>query len=573
MGPASWSEVGALVGMVAVVALLVWSRLANLSTSFRHDEAYTVLEFVNRGPRVILFADYHTNNHVLFSLLSWGTTALVGHSEVAYRFWSVVPGLLAVAVLGFWSWRRFAPVAGAAVIVLLTMSALHLELTPQGRGYGLVFLAAAGMLISAVRAADRGRIADLVLFALAGTVGIATYPLFALAFASQAIALLVRRELRWPIIVGSAVYAGAAVLFYGPFWDVITHGSLTTEKSGYDWLDAPFSDLARPSLATVMPDWLANTPSLATIFGLLVVLGGRWLWRRRDRTALLQLTVPVVVSSVALMAFRILHIPRYGSFLLVYVIVLMALGVVELSNLVWRYRALRPLIVLITAALILIGSGNVVEQTRRLPYENFKAVGQIVNRSEIERVTTNSSSPQGLQYYIGPTRLEVQEASALTRLFCYHPGAFIFVDHNFRSADPDLTCLQLRGSAPVHVPQETRGSIDVWLMPAENGAREMPATIAYAEAAFCQAHDDVQNELTSAEPDSDALADALARFGGFAPTEIIRQAREWSRLLAVELFTGERPSGAGFESASDAIEEFCQHQMQSRARRASLDQP
>src|SRR5207245_1576402 len=106
----------AIVGAMAV--LLAWSGLVGLDTSLWHDEAYTVVTFIDRGPDSMIFGYFNTNNHLLFSLLTWATTRTFGHFEAAYRFWSVVPALAAVGVVGWWAWRRLGPVAGAAVVVL-----------------------------------------------------------------------------------------------------------------------------------------------------------------------------------------------------------------------------------------------------------------------------------------------------------------------------------------------------------------------------------------------------------------------------------------------------------------------
>ena len=80
--------------------MLVWSRLANLGTSFWSDEAYSAYYYAGRGPRGIWFGTYVPNNHVLYNLLSWVTTGAVGRFEASYRIWSVVPGAAAVALIG-----------------------------------------------------------------------------------------------------------------------------------------------------------------------------------------------------------------------------------------------------------------------------------------------------------------------------------------------------------------------------------------------------------------------------------------------------------------------------------------
>jgi hypothetical protein len=444
------AEVIGLAVIAAVAVLLIWSRIANLGTSLWHDEAFTILTHINEGPRHILFDDYRSNNHVLFSLLSWATTGVIGHFETGYRIWSVVPGLAAVALLGWWAWRRFEPLAAAAVIVLLTVSPMHLDLTPQARGYGLVFLAEAGLLVSGVRATDSGRVANLGAFAFFGVMGTATYPAFGLVFASQGLALLVRRELRRPILVGSAFAAVAALLLYAPISDAVK-GSVTMERLSYGWLHAPFTYLARPSLATLLPARFAETPLLVAIFGVLVVLGGSWLWRRGDGAVLLQLTVPVVASCPVLLAVGLDVVPRFGSFLLLHVIVMLAMGVVAVWELARRIALLRIVLPIAAMASIVLGSADVIRITRQeatTPYENFERVGDVVRATGIQTVVTNSPRPQGLWYYVGRDRVRVvADESRLGDVLCTTRRPLVFIDHRFRERpEADSSCLRRRGS-------------------------------------------------------------------------------------------------------------------------------
>jgi hypothetical protein len=554
----------------ATVVLLLWSRLAQLDASLWHDEAYTVLNYVNGGPREIFFGDYRANNHVLFSLLTWATTGIVGHFDAAYRLWSVIPALGAVALVAWWTWRRLSPVAAAAVVVLATMSPLHFTLAPQARGYGLTLFAAAGMLVAADRASERGRVADVVLFGVFALVGTWTYPLFVLAVVFQAAVLAIQRDLRRPVLATCGVAAAGTLLFYWPMLGRIVEQAPQRHSEQLPWygpVSGPFNDLARPMLTVLFPervDLLTSHSFVAATYVLFAALGVRWLWRHEQRALLAHLVVPVVGTYLTLTVARFYLKPRFTSFLLFYVIVLLSLGVVELWHVMRHVSVVRPLIWAAIAAVVLVGSKDVIAQTRiqaEVPYENFKFVSQIVNESGIDRVMTNSRASTGLQYYLGSERLKVEDKDkgTLVRSFCYDLGPFIFVDHNgFGSPDPNLTCLRLRGAARVHVHQQARGSMDVWLVSGSNGAGGMAAE-AFAADAFCRARADVQTELSDHEPDTKTLSEALARLVGFAPA-VPEQARPWADRLREGVFIGRVPSSPAFENASQTVEWFCRSQ-------------
>ena len=475
-----------VVGLSAL--LLCWSRLAFLDVSFWHDEAFSVMTYVDRGPSTMLFGDYTPNNHLLYSLLSWATTWRLGTFEAAYRIWSVLPGLVAVAIVGWWAWRRFAPFVGAAVVVLLTISPMHLDIVPQARGYGLGFLAGAGMLVGAARACDRGRASDVAWFAGFGLVGIWTLPPMVIPFLAQAAVVFVaRHDLRRTVVVATAVVGFGSVLFYAPLASEIVEGSQVDYAGSeplpwYGWATAPVEDLGQPTLASFLPDRLTTGVSLdgdleiadahilvrAALPIVCVLLAGLGAWRlaRRSEVAVLALLlVPIIATYVVLTAGRFFFRPRYGSFLLIPLVVLLAIGILEIWELV-RHRGVfvRAVAITTATALLLIGAHNVVQRARQLPSENFKLVGQVVLESEIRDVVTNSDTPTGLSYYLGRQRVRVLQAEALSRLFCAAEGPLVFIDHNNGSPDPDLACLESRGAVRIHVPQSRRGSLDVWFL-------------------------------------------------------------------------------------------------------------
>jgi hypothetical protein len=564
------------VGIIGATAgLLLWSRFSGLDTSLGTDEAYTAVVYVGGGPDEIFFGEYTPNNHVLFSLLTWATTGIVGHFEAAYRFWSVIPGLGAVVLVAWWTWRRLSPVAAAAIVVLATISPLHFTLPPHARGYGLAFLAGAGMFVTGVRASESGRLTDVVLFAVFGVVGTWTYPLFVIPFVFQAAVLVIRRDLRRRVLATCGVAAAGTLLFFLPLLGEIVEEAPERRSEQLPWygpISGPFNDLARPMLTALLPervDMLTSHEFVAAIYVLFAALGVRWLWRRRRHALLAHIAVPVVGTYLTLTVARFYLEPRNTSSLLFHIILLVSLGAAELWHVMGRFGFMRPLILAATGAVLLVAADDVVTRTRvrsDVPYHNYKFVGQIVDESGVEFVKTNSTRQEGLEYYIGRARLsrarlKVEEDTAsLVRSFCYAPGAFVFVDHpGFGAQTPNLACLRLRGAARVRVHQRAPGSMSVWILPGGSGADRMTAAEAYAVRAFCQARDTVETELNAQEPNMKVLRNALARLEAFAPA-IPEEARPWARDLREAVFTGTTPRSTGFGNASQAVALFCQSQ-------------
>ena len=177
-------------------------------TSFWSDEAYSAYYYAGRGPRGIFFGDYVPNNHVLYNLLSWVTTGR------ARPVRGVVPDLERRARRGRGRADRVVGLEAArdrsrrpSLVVLATVSPVHLVLTPQARGYGLAMFARRRDAHRRGPGERHEATRDVVLFAVGALVGIWTLPVFAIAAIAQAGVLLWNQELRKRTLIACGAIA------------------------------------------------------------------------------------------------------------------------------------------------------------------------------------------------------------------------------------------------------------------------------------------------------------------------------------------------------------------------------
>jgi hypothetical protein len=480
-----WRRVA--LGVLGVLgALLLWMLLVALDQSLWHDEAFTALTYVSQGPDEIFFGTYVPNDHVLFNALAWVTTRAVGESEIAYRFWSVAPALAAAAAIVAWSWTRLGRWVAVVVGLLTVTSPVLLLLARQARGYGLGMLAGVLMLVFADRFARRQGWKSLTGFAAAGLIGTATLPVFAVAFAGQALPLLVARRTRKPVAAAVGAAGLGALLLYAPLLSDILdsadqqfgrtlawHGPLTTGAT--DLLGPNVQVVSDAELPPALPD--ATVAGDNAIAGAIALAGAILLWRAGERmlTALLVLPSLCLYSVLTVGAFGVE--PRFTSFLLLHAIVLAASGTVGLIATAPTASVRRAAVVAAAgvSVLALVHAVRLADDLHDLPHENFKQAAEVVRSSGATRVLTDSTRPQGLQYYLGAANVVQLPAAELERRFCSAGGQFVYVDHPFRGEGdeppPDVRCLQRRGAKRVTVRQMDRGErIDVWVV---NG-REVP---------------------------------------------------------------------------------------------------
>src|SRR6476659_11340596 len=93
-------------------SVLAWSRLIRIDRGYCCDEVATVVDYVRAGPHTILVGPYAPNNHQLFSLVGWATSATFGESEIARRLWAALPFIAGVIVVTAWLHVRLGPLSG-----------------------------------------------------------------------------------------------------------------------------------------------------------------------------------------------------------------------------------------------------------------------------------------------------------------------------------------------------------------------------------------------------------------------------------------------------------------------------
>jgi hypothetical protein len=457
-------------GYVLLVAVLLWSRLAGIGTSFWHDEIYTLQHFIDPGPRAI-FGAYNPNDHILFNLLGWLTVHSTGFGDSAYRLWSAVPFIAGVVSVTFWLHRR----AGASVAItfgfLCTTSSALLILSTEARGYGLAFLAMSVMTIAACDAASRQRDRTLTVLTAAGVVGCWTVPTFILPFAGVSFVLLRRRSARRPLAARLVV----ALVAIGSWYAVPARDLLSSRGQQFgvplSW-HAPITGAPNMLAAAFVP-WINAAALLPGLCVFPVLIAGLISLRRAFPAFVVILTVPVVFTFTALTISRFYVEERFVSFLLVPTLVVAAFGLTALVRHGARPR--RALSVTYVGTLLAISlplfAGYALEITRMSPEADREAAGAVaVAFADARRpVITNMQHPADLRYYLGRVPLRKVPPAQLQHVLCSPSVAMsgvIFVQQPFKVRVVDTSCLTGQG-ASVHVfHQWDRGfRITVWELP------------------------------------------------------------------------------------------------------------
>ena len=451
-----------------LAATLVSTRLVGLDSSLWHDEVVAVVEFIRAGPGEILAGP--DLSHELYGVLAWATTSAVGESEIALRVWSVVPFLLGVAVVTLWLHARLGALTGILFLFFATASPLLLDISRQARGYGLAFLAMGVMLVAALEASRTPRGWYLAAFCVAGIVGTCTLPQFGIAFVATGIALLADSRLRRRAALGVGLSLVAIAAWYAPHIGEVRGASRIEDGVQIGTLEllvAPFQHVLIPALL-----WIDGTVLVASIVWLplmlllAVVVASSPLLRDRSSAAIL--CSGVVATLVVLWLTQAYVIPRYLSFLLVPLFVLLASGTSAILHRVTsRPALLRTLACAALVGIVAFTFLSVVFDVVRYPREAYRDAARAVERDTAPGtpILAYVRNPEGLDFYLDrPVR--TLEQSEVDPAVCESEELVAFVTQPFGIPDVEISCLDRAGTRHVRARQYARGGeMNVWLVP------------------------------------------------------------------------------------------------------------
>jgi hypothetical protein len=471
VAPASLARVLVFGSYVVLGLLLLWSRLYGLGRGgFCCDEILTVTAYVREGPREILAGAYLPNNHQLFSLLGWAVSALVGESEVALRLGAAIPFVVGVAIVTVWLHARVDPLSGILFLALATLSPLLLDLSRQARGYGLAFLAMSLVTVGALEAARSDRLWPVIALCVGGVVGTLTLPHFVFAFLAVVAVLALARRRR-ALLVGLALTLAAVAAWWAPH----VHDVAASASQDYGARISTLWIVTSPSDHVLVPGlWFLDETlprpglvSIALLIVFAVVVAASPLIRSRPTASIL--VAPVVVTIGVFWFTATSVAPRFFSFLLVPLLVLVATGAAAiLGDLTTRRSPIRAACALAVLLVPLVASATLLTTVPRQPRESMREVARAISalgapRPEVFGYVFN---PGDLEFHLG--RLVTQtRTSADVAKACSRREPVVFVTQIWMLEPLTPPCAGRPGTRHLRFEQYARGgAMDLWVIPA-----------------------------------------------------------------------------------------------------------
>jgi hypothetical protein len=457
---------------VSLGALLIWSRVYALGRGgFCCDEIFTVETYVRGGPDVILAGAYIPNNHQLYSLVGWATSSLFGESESLLRVGAAAPFVAGVAVVTVWLHKRVGALAALLFLTLATVAPLLLDLSRQARGYGIAFFAMSLVTVAALETARTRRRWPIAALCLGGVLGALTLPHFAVSFVAVALALVVLDIRRRLVALAVAVVLVASAAWYAPHADDILDSSrqaYAVEITSTWVLTAPIDQTLVPAFTLLADDYLhPNLASLALVVLFALVMAGSPLLR--VRSSALILVSPVVATIVAFWLTGTHAAPRFFSYLLVPLLVLVATGAAGSVTRLETTRARGQAMAGATLLLVVVfASAPSIARIPTQPRESMRQVAEALDeaRAESSPVIAYVFHPGDLEFHLGRVVTPARTADDLASA-CSRPEQVVIVTQAWMLEPLAPPCSERRGTRHTRLEQYARGGrIDVWIVPA-----------------------------------------------------------------------------------------------------------
>jgi hypothetical protein len=272
------------------------------------------------------------------------------------------------------------------------------------------------------------------------------------------------------LLLGFMASIAAIVAWYAPHLGQVRDSSQIEDgvRIGVPWVvTAPIDQVLLPAFF-----WLDGTALVAGVVWLPIVLAAALVIGSspllRERTSALVLCSGVITTVLVLWITQAYVIPRYLSFLLVPLFVLLATGAASiLGRTPKRPAIVRSIVCLVAVVLLGVRFVSIAPDVVRLPREAHRDAAEAIESAgpRTTPVLVFMRNPVDLAFYLGrPVRsLAAPEVSARV---CGSAGPVFFVMQPFALPDVRVPCLARAGTVEHRFPQYTRGDeMDVWLVP------------------------------------------------------------------------------------------------------------
>lgn len=461
------------VWLLPLLSVGIAVRFYFLAQPMRYDEAFTFLNFVNRGLAFLFY--YPTpNNHVLHTLLARTSVAVFGGHPAAIRLPALLAGLCVIPLTIFLCrLLTRSSKSGFLASGLVTVFPYLILYDTMARGYSLLVLLSLSLAVLGYRLIDHPSMRLCFWVALLTALGLLNMPSFlfpAVGLLFWALVMLVQKGhnpvwiLSRVLIPCSVMTIGLTGLFYTPTI-LASNGihALVANRvvKGLPWSE--FLDRLPGHISSTAIQFTRDIPYVIVICALLLFIGGlcsyawKGLWR-----AMFIFPALVLGGAVVLVARHAIPFERTWIYLLPFIFILVDAGfVVIIQKAPGIY--VRKLLLLLTgcSAVLLMSHGTIASysDTGHFPEALVFVEALSSEMNTRDKVVVKVPADAPLHFYIWyrdiprENRLSDPEIAPKT-FFVVKPSSYSLTDLTNR----DSRMLLKIGDAELHVGEMTENT-------------------------------------------------------------------------------------------------------------------
>jgi hypothetical protein len=325
------------------------------------------------------------------------------------------------------------------------------------------------MIVAALETQRTGESRSLLPFFAAGLLGSLTLPNFGIAFLATALALAISPALTRRVAYGIVGSALVVSMWYAPHAHDLVESSRQENGAPIAWfglLGSPIDHVLVPAVLWFGDTFLeAGVARFIVVVLAAVLLLSSPLLRTRD-TALI-LCSGTAATLLFVWATRLYLAPRFVSYLLVPLFILLATGMAHALEWHGRRPRLRALVAMIAIGLAVGAFAGAAAQLLRVPAEAWKEASARIEASAPPGapVLAFVSRPHGLRYYLSRPVTTLRRPDVVSAV-CAADEDVVYVFNAYETEPVSVPCLSRPGGRYFRLRQHSYGGeIEIWMVP------------------------------------------------------------------------------------------------------------
>ncbi len=460
-------------------------RMIGINNGLWHDEAATMVLFVDQGFSTIVAGDvYRPNNQIFYSIVIWLLTNIFGFSEFIVRIPSIIASIAAMVIFYRIAYIYSGKLISLIFLIGMVFSDYHVFITSEARGYGFVVLCVALLTHYGLKLIEDFKKKELIYFSLVGVLGVYTFPSLIVVVGLTYLVLLLKLR-RTSIFVSGSTSLLTISLLYSPLFAKIKYyyvnfgGGFTKHErpEWYNYFTFPVDKVFDTFGFNISATNVVDVNQIVHIFISLVLIFGLIQAYKYNRDIVYLGVVPPLGFLVLAIIFSvpIASTSRYTMFIDFIFIYMFSIGLGTLISKTYLHLSKRGVVtnlhmliclVLLISPIVLssLQSTHYILKQKPIPRESYKDAFRYVESLKLEdfKLIVLTARTPGFEFYAKQYEdilITESDEEALEEINGYE-GTTVLIDYTLKKGPTKIKV----DAEPVTFKQRRGGHINLYVL-------------------------------------------------------------------------------------------------------------